>query len=65
MTIDEIIQSMTDGTQHDHFLKEREKNRKLEQKARTKNAIINILAVLCFPIALFVLVIAELIHTTE
>ena len=64
MTIEEII-DMVYNHNDKYFKEEKERQRKLEQKAKTKNAIINILAVLCFPIALFILVIAELIHNTE
>ena len=62
MAIDEIFESLEND---DYINKKQKENIKLQQKAKTKDTIINILAVLCFPIALFVLVIAELIRTTE
>ncbi len=64
MTIEEIVDATKNGG-HKYIERERERQRKLVQKAKTKNAMIAILAILCFPITLFVLVIAELIHTTE
>ena len=65
MTIHEIMQSVADGTLNADFEKERERQRKLVQKAKAKKAMMSILAVLCFPIVLFVLVIAELMRTTK
>ena len=64
MTIDEIVDATKNGG-HKYIEREREKQRKLEQKAKVKNAMITVLAILFFPIALFVLVIAELIRTTK
>ena len=65
MTIDEIIQAHIDGTAGKHFQEERERQIRLAQKAKVKNAVISILAFLCLPIVLFVLVIAELMRTTK
>ena len=62
MTIDEIFASLEND---DYIKKKQENNIKLAQKAKAKKAMMSILAVLCFPIVLFVLVIAELMRTTK
>ena len=62
MTIDEIFASLEND---DYIKKKQENNIKLAQKAQIKKTMISILAILCFPIALFVLVIAELMRTTK
>ena len=64
MTIEEIIDGLKPNN-HKYIEREREKQRKLVQKAKAKKAMMSILAVLCFPIVLFVLVIAELMRTTK
>ena len=64
MTIEEIIDGLKPNN-HKYIEREREKQQKLEQKAKAKKAMMSILAVLCFPIVLFVLVIAELMRTTK
>ena len=69
MTIHEINQKLYDGTLNANFNEEREKARqkqiKLVQKAKTRKAIITVLAILFLPIVIFVLVIAELMRTTK
>lgn len=64
MTIEEILDGLEPGNSK-YIERERERQRKLVQKAKAKKAMISILAVLCFPIVLFVLVIAELMRTTK
>ena len=64
MTIEEIIDGLKPNN-HKYIEREREKQQKLEQKAKAKKAMMSILAVLCFPIVLFILVIAELMRTTK
>ncbi len=48
MTIDEIVDATKNGG-HKYIEREREKQRKLEQKAKVKNAMITVLAILFFP----------------
>lgn len=64
MTIEETLDGL-EPNNNKYIEREREKQRKLVQKAKTRKAIITILAILFLPIVIFVLVIAELMRTTK
>ena len=64
MTIEEILDGL-EPNNNKYIEREREKQRKLQQKAKTRKAIITVLAILFLPIVIFVLVIAELMRTTK
>ena len=64
MTIEEMLDGL-EPNNNKYIEREREKQRKLHQQAKTRKAIITILAILFLPIVIFVLVIAELMRTTK